>query len=381
LSCLRLSKGDVFSYDKAILSGLSIHFNICSVLAGDIKFIDLSQAICLLTKEVIMAQTIIAVDLGGTRLRAALLDTDFKFLKRTETLTKASEGRDATLQRMKDIIREVLPADTSEVLGIGVSAAGPTNPKTGVVVAPPNLAGWNDVPVADILHEEFSLPVFVGNDANVAALAEAFMGAARGYRDSIYLTVSTGIGSGIISDGRLILGHTGIGGEAGHIIMLVDGGRVSTLEKEGAGPALARHARERIAAGEKSILTEMCNNDLDSIDAKMIGEAVKQGDALAVSVVQYGAKIVGLGIVSLLLLFNPEVVVIGGGVSYIGDIWFDKVRETVREYALDDNYWKDTQIIPSNMSEDVGLIGAATLVVTDGGRKRITKAAKNITTD
>ena len=328
-----------------------------------------------------MAQTIIAVDLGGTRLRAALLDTNFNIVKRTETLTKASEGRDATLQRMKDIIREMLPADVSEVLGIGVSAAGPTNPKTGVVVAPPNLAGWNDVPVADILHEEFGLPVFVGNDANVAALAEAFMGAARGYRDSIYLTVSTGIGSGIISDGRLILGKTGIGGEAGHIIMVVDGGHVSTLEKEAAGPALARHARERLAAGEKSVLIEMCNNNLDAIDGKMIGEAVKHGDALAVSVVQYGAKIVGLGIVSLLLLFNPEVVVIGGGVSYIGDIWFNKVRETVREYALTDDYWKDTPIIPSNMSEHVGLIGAATLVVTEGGRKRITKFAKNINTD
>jgi glucokinase len=190
--------------------------------------------------------------------------------------------------------------------------------------------------------------------------------------------VSTGIGSGIISDGRLVLGKSGIGGEAGHIIMLVENDRVSTFEKEAAGPALARHVRERLAQGEKSIISEMAGGNLDSIDSKMIGQAANQGDALAINVVEYGAKIVGLGIVSLLLLFNPEVVVIGGGVSYIGDIWFNKIRETVKEHSLDENYWIDTEIIPSNMSEDVGLLGAASLVITEGGRKRITKATKNI---
>lgn len=327
-----------------------------------------------------MAKIIITVDLGGTRLRAAQIDSDLKIIKRTETLTKAHEGLESTLQRMKDIIREVWP-DKAKVIGIGVSAAGPTNPKTGVVVAPPNLDGWHDVPVADILHEEFDVPVYVGNDANVAALAEASVGAAKGYRDAIYLTVSTGIGSGIITDGRLVLGKTGIGGEAGHIIMVVDNNTVSTFEKEAAGPALARKARQRIIGGEKSVLVEMANGNLEIIDSKMIGEAANQGDSLAVSIVEDGAKMVGLGIVSLLLLFNPEVVVIGGGVSYIGDIWFNKVRETVREYALDDDYWKNTPIIPSNMSEDVGIIGAATLVVTQGGRKRVTKVAKNISTD
>lgn len=328
-----------------------------------------------------MADVIITVDLGGTRLRSARLDMNMNILHRTETLTKAHEGKEATLQRMKDVIREVLPKDGSNVIGIGVSAAGPTNPKTGVLVAPPNLDGWHDVPVADILNAEFGVPVYVGNDANVAALAEASVGGAKGTRDSIYLTVSTGIGSGIITDGRLVLGKEGIGGEAGHIILVVDNGRVSTLEKEGAGPALARQARARLVTGEKSILTEMTQGDLDAIDAKMIGTAANNGDALALSVVEYGAKIVGLGIVSLLLLFNPEVVVIGGGVSYIGDIWFNKVRETVKEYALDDNYWKDTPIIPSKMSEDVGILGAATLVVTEGGRKRVTKVASRMKAD
>jgi glucokinase len=310
-------------------------------------------------------------------LRSACLDTELNILKRTETLTKANEGLEATIQRMKIVLREVWP-EGDNVIGIGVSAAGPTNPIQGVVVAPPNLPGWHDVPIADILTDEFGVPVYVGNDANVAALAEVSVGVAKGHQHVIYLTVSTGIGSGIINDGRLVLGKTGIGGEAGHMIILAEDGKVSSLEKEGAGPALARHAQTRLQAGEESMLTVMSEGKLAAIDSKMIGDAANKGDALALSIVEYGAKVVGLGVVSLLNLFNSEVVVIGGGVSYIGDIWFDRVRETVKEYALDDDYWNNTQIIPSNISEDVSILGAATLVITNGGRKRIMKAMKKV---
>ncbi|MFW5696322.1 MAG: ROK family protein, partial [Phototrophicaceae bacterium] len=168
-----------------------------------------------------MTDYVIGVDLGGTRLRAALLDTDFNIVKREETLTKAHEGRDATLDRIKSLIREILPEDTSTVRGIGISAPGPLNPNTGVVVAPPNLPGWQDVQLGHILKEAFDLPVYVGNDANVAMLAEAAHGSAQGYRHAIYITVSTGIGSGIVVDGRLLLGKQGLAAEAGHMVMLV----------------------------------------------------------------------------------------------------------------------------------------------------------------
>lgn len=320
-----------------------------------------------------MSDVVIGVDLGGTRLRAGRLDTKLNFIERTETFTKADEGLDATLERIKDIIHAVLPEDISTLKGIGVSVPGPCNPETGVVVAPPNLPGWQDVPLSQILNDEFGVPIYLGNDANVAALAEVALGSAQGYKHVIYITVSTGIGSGIINDGRLILGKTGIGNEAGHMAMLVDGDHVSTLELEGAGPALARQAIKGIKAGKTTALTDLCGKDLSKIDGKMVGEAANDGDELAIDVVKRGGKIVGLGLVNLLHIFNPEVVVIGGGVSYIGDLWFNEVRAAVKAHTIDDDYWKDTPIIPSQISEDVSILGSATLVLTKGNKKKLNK--------
>lgn len=316
---------------------------------------------------------VIGVDLGGTRLRAGRLDKQLNIIERTEMLTKADEGRDATIERIRDIIRQVLPEDKTTLLGIGISVPGPCNPETGVVVAPPNLPGWRDVPLAEILKKDFGVPIYLGNDANVAALAEVSVGSAQGYKHVIYITVSTGIGSGIINDGRLILGKTGIANEAGHMMMLVDGEHVSTLEKEAAGPAWARQAKKRIQAGEKSLLMQMSNNDLDNIDAKMISDAVKEGDELAIEIAKRGGKIVGLGLVNLLHIFNPEVVVIGGGVSYIGDLWFNEIQKAVEANTIDDDYWKDTPIILSKISEDVSILGSATLVLTKGNKKKLNK--------
>jgi len=319
-----------------------------------------------------MSEVIISVDLGGTRLRSARLDKKLNILERCETLTKADEGLEPTLGRIKDIIHQVWPQDETPVAGIGISAPGPLNPDTGVVVAPPNLPGWSDVPLGGILRDEFGCSVFVGNDANVAALAEVAVGAARGKRHVIYLTISTGIGSGIINEGRLVLGQTGLANEAGHIVMIVGDDRVSSLEKEAAGPALARQAKKRVKAGEESLLLELAHGDPDAIDAKLVGEAAHQGDNLSVAIVKRGGKIVGLGIVTLLHLFNPEIIVIGGGVSYIGDLLFDAIRETIRTHALDEDYWKDLQVIPSQISEDVSILGSAMLVITQGGQKDIT---------
>lgn len=323
-----------------------------------------------------MTDVVIGVDLGGTRLRAGRLDTQLNFLERTEMLTKADEGLDATLGRIKEIIKQILPEDMTTLKGIGISVPGPCNPETGVVVAPPNLPGWKDVPLSQILKDEFDVPIYLGNDANVAALAEVSVGSAQGYRHVIYITVSTGIGTGIINDGRLILGKTGIGNEAGHMVILVDGEKVSTLEKEAAGPALIRQVRNRLEAGESSIISEMAEGDLTKIDGKMINDALKAGDTLAIDVAKRGGKIVGLGVSTLLHIFNPEVVVIGGGVSYLGEMWFDEVRAAIKVNMIDDDYWNNTPIIPSEISEDVSILGSATLVLTKGNKKKLNKVLK-----
>jgi glucokinase len=314
----------------------------------------------------IVPEAIIGVDLGGTRVRAALLSHQLDMLARQETLTESVEGVDATLERIKQLIRDIWPKDGTTVAGIGISAPGPLNPITGVVVAPPNLKGWHNVPLGQILKDAFHVPVFVGNDANVAGLAETVMGAARGCRHVVFVTVSTGIGSGMICDGKMLLGSVGLGAEAGHIIM-VAGDRVSTLEKEAAGPALARKARARIEAGEKSLIRDLVKGDLDQISGATVGEAAAQGDALALDIAREAGRTLGLGMVSLLHLFNPEILVFGGGVSNLGEALFAPMREAIEQYCIDRAYWENLRIELAELGENVSIIGAAALVATQGG--------------
>lgn len=319
-----------------------------------------------------MSDHVISVDLGGTRIRVALINEQLQLIERKETLTLAHEGLEPTIGRIKALIREVFPEDRSLVSRIGISAPSAVNTEKGTVVAPPNLPGWHQVPLAKIIEDEFGVPTYLGNDANVAALAEAALGAAQGYAHSIYLTISTGIGSGMIVDGLLLTGATGLAAEAGHVIILTENGNVSSLELEAAGPALARQARAAMQAGEESIMLALSGGDLNIIDARIVGSAALKGDDLAVRIVKRAGYIIGLGVTSLLHLFNPQVVVIGGGVSSIGDLLMDEIRATVRKHALDRTYWEDLIIVQSTISEDVSLLGAAALAFTAGGMESIT---------
>jgi len=322
-----------------------------------------------------MSKTVIGVDLGGTRIRAARLTPHLDILERVETLTLAETGPEATLNRIKDQIRKVMPADNSTVEGIGISAPGPLNPETGVIYSPPNLNGWYHVPLKAILEEEFGVPVYAGNDANVAALAEAVRGAAKGYRHSIYLTISTGIGSGMIIDDRLLLGNEGLGAEAGHMMMLV-GDKVSSLEMEAAGPDMAMQAVNRIQAGEKSLMTDMVNGDLSKINAKILGDAAHAGDALAKSIIARSGFIIGLGIVNLLHIFNPQIIVIGGGVANLGEMLFTPMHEAIKKHCLDEAYWKNLIITQPLLGEDVSIYGAGALVTTKGGMVKVSDVIK-----
>ncbi|NDJ59920.1 MAG: ROK family protein [Chloroflexi bacterium] len=313
-----------------------------------------------------MTEYIIGFDLGGTRMRAARLDMGLNIVARKEILTQAHEGADATIERMRYLLHEVMPEDVSTVAGIGISAPGPSNPRTGVVVAPPNLPGWHNVPIVDILKQRYDLPIYLGNDANVAALAEVARGAAVGARNMIFITVSTGIGGGIVTDGKLLLGKEGLGAEVGHMVMMV-GDRVSTLEKEAAGPAIARQARARIEAGEATIIEEMVGGELEHINGSIVGTAAQSGDQVAIALITRAGRILGLGIASLLHIFNPEVIVIGGGVSRMGGMLLDPAREAYRSAVIDPSYYQNLRVELAGLGEDVSLIGAGALVVTRGG--------------
>jgi glucokinase len=313
-----------------------------------------------------MSQAIIGVDLGGSRIRVARLDPDLNILERQETATLAEEGPDRVIGRISDLIRALLPKDGTPVMGIGVSSPGPLNPFTGVVLAPPNLPGWHSIPLAQILQDAFDVPAYVGNDANVAVLAEAARGAAKGCKHAIYITLSTGIGGGVLIDGRLLLGKEGFGAEIGHTILVVDG-RVSSLEKEAAGPAIARQTRVRIARGEQSVIKQMVGGELARIDSRIVSEAARQGDELALSIVRRTGWIIGLGMVSLLHLFNPEIIVFGGSVSNMGEMLFEPIRKTIRENVLDEGYLNGLRIEMAALGDNVSVVGGAALVLTQGG--------------
>lgn len=313
-----------------------------------------------------MGSTIIGVDLGGTQMRAARFDEDLNILERVAEPTQARQGRDKVIERLLDVIARVVPEDTNSLSGIGVSVPGPINPHEGTVVAPPNLPGWHNVPIRKIIQERFSTPTFLGNDANVAALAETMRGAARGYKYVIYLTISTGIGGGIIDDGHLLVGAQGLGAEAGHMMFIVDG-EVMDLEQAASGTAIERQAKARLEAGAESKMRDIVGGDVDKVTTKIVGQAAADGDKLAVELIERAGYRVGLGIVSLLHLFNPQIIVVGGGVTNAGDLLFEPMRQAVRKHVLDAAYYQNVPIVPAALGDNVALIGAASLVSTRGG--------------
>ncbi len=311
----------------------------------------------------------ISVDLGASRVRAGRFSTDLEMLARTEAPSLADKGRDIVLANIFEQVDKVWPTDGSKVIGIGVCAPGPLNPETGMVVNLTNFVGWRDVPLRELFVKKYGIETFLGNDGNVAALAEAALGAGKGHSDVVFLTISTGVGGGVISAGKMLVGADGMGAECGHMIMLTEAEHVSTLEKETAGPGLARQARQAIQAGEKSSILELAGGALDAINAKHVSQAAKNGDALGLRIMTRAGKILGLGILSLLHIFNPQIVVLGGAVMEGSwDLMYGPMMEAIKEFALQPDYWNHLQIVPAALGENVSLIGSAVLALRKGAQ-------------
>jgi glucokinase len=308
---------------------------------------------------------VVAVDLGGTNLRAAFFpDDDPHPQSQTKSPTRAHEGPDAVVARIVQSIERLAPADR-QGLKIGVGVPGPLDPVAGVVFETPNLPGWLNVPLKQLLQERCRTSVVIGNDANVAALGEWRHGAARGADDVLYLTISTGIGGGVITGGRLLLGVKGLAGELGHMLVNPDGavcgcGQRGHLEAEAAGPAIARKFRERVAAGEISSLADRSSVKAE-ISAADVGRAAEAGDPLARSVIEEAAVIIGRQLASLVHAFNPQVIVVGGGVSTLGPLLFEPMERALRESIMHPAYLSGLKIVPAALGDDAGLIGAMVL--------------------
>ncbi len=286
--------------------------------------------------------------------------------------TNAAEGFDAVFERVASSIRKVWPAeDSTRVAAVGLGAPGPLNFKQGVLRFAPNLPGWINVPLQEMLADRFQVPAFVGNDADVAALAEHRFGAGVGVADLIYMTISTGIGGGMVFNNRLFTGGQGLGGEVGHMAIDPRGpkcscGNVGCLEVLASGTAIARRAHERLADGEVSILRDRAGDDLSTITAKEVSQAGRQGDALAIAVFREAGTYIGSTLVSLMYLLNPELFILGGSVTLADNLIFDPIYETVNARAPK-VYREKTRIVKAQLGGDVGLWGALALCLMELG--------------
>jgi glucokinase len=314
---------------------------------------------------------IIGVDLGGTRVRASLMTTEGTVLARISRATEAKQGLDHVLSNIESVINTVKGSySTDEIIGIGIGSPGPLNSKTGVVFCPPNLPGWTNVPLRDILEQRTGLPTFVGNDANLAALGEYTFGAAKNYRYAVYITISTGIGAGIIEDGRLLEGAKGAAGEVGHMTIDVNGpvcncGNIGCWEVMASGTAIGRRAREFLASSnEPSLMRELCAGNLALVNAEIVEQAARQGDAVAKQQLQETARYLGAGVTNVLHLYNPEIVVIGGGVAQMGDLMFEPLKAEVEKRAMP-AYRENVPIVPTVLGGDIGLYGAVAVVLAN----------------
>lgn len=308
---------------------------------------------------------IIAVDFGGTNIRAAYFPSPQPpSTSQNKTATLASEGPDSVITRLIQAIGSQIPKDAVD-LRIGIGAPGPLDPRNGIIISSPNLAGWTNIPLRDQLSDHFGVPVFLGNDANVAALGEWRFGAGQGTDNMIYLTISTGIGGGVIADGRLLLGARGLAGELGHLTIESSGptcgcGIKGHIEAVAAGPAIARNATDQLEAGLFSSLQETLSaqGKITSVD---IGKAAQEGDELAIAVIEEAGFRIGHHLADLAHAFNPEVFILGGGVSLLGDLLFEPIRHSLREHIMDPAYLDGVGVLPAALGDDTGLVGAMVL--------------------
>ena len=309
--------------------------------------------------------SVIAVDLGGTSIRAALYPTETpQPRQRAKIPTHPEHGLSAVLERLTWAIEPLIAQCEGEVR-IGVAAPGPLDTERGIILTAANLPGWSNVPLRQLLETRFECPVRLGNDANLAALGEWRFGAGQGSSLLLYLTISTGIGGGIVSHGKLFLGARGYAAELGHITVHPDGapcgcGKSGHVEAVAAGPAIAGRALSRIEGGMTSTLGKLVEQG-EALTAEQVGIAANDGDSLARAVIEETASIVGSYLADLLHIFNPDRVVLGGGVTRVGRLFFEALDRSMRARTMHEAYLDGLQVLPAALGDDAGLIGAMLL--------------------
>ncbi|MBD2452011.1 ROK family protein [Nostoc sp. FACHB-152] len=309
---------------------------------------------------------ILALDFGGTKLAAAVTQVGSReWLRYERRLSPTDSNANTDLEIMRSLIHSLLQGETPAA--IGVSFGGPVDFTTGTVRLSHHVPGWENIPLKDLLEEEFGVPANVDNDANVAALGEHRFGAGQGYDSLFYITISTGVGGGWILNGKPWRGAAGMAGEIGHMVVNPAGpvclcGKRGCVERLASGPYMAQDAKEHLLTEshkfQSKILLTLADNNLNLITGKIISEAAAQGDELAINILQDSAWALGVGIGNVANLINPQRFILGGSVTKAGEIWWDTAQTTADKTALPEI---DFEIVPAALGDDAPLWGAVAL--------------------
>ncbi len=309
---------------------------------------------------------LLAIDIGGTKIITAIISSSGQVIAKEYSPTLAEGGPQAVITRLFNAIDHLLSLNNMEpaqLSGISIASAGGIDTINGIISISPNLPGWRDIPLRDIVQEKYRVKTFLVNDASAAALGEYHFGAGRGTDNFILVTLGTGIGGGIIIGGKLYTGASGSGGEIGHMTIDANGarcncGNIGCWEILASGTAVAREAKKRIGNGEKSSIIETVKGRLEDITAEKVESAARDGDPLSLDVIAKTATYLGVGMVNLVNIFNPEMIVVGGGMAKMGNLLLDPARQLVKERAFPISAQK-VRIVTAQLGNEAGIYGAA----------------------
>ena len=310
----------------------------------------------------------IGIDVGGTNVKIALVDENGKIIYSNSVPTYAKMGYEYTVNNIKQSIRDLMKeTNTNEksIEGIGFDFPGQVDYKTGVVKLAPNIPGWVNVPIADMIEEEFHIPTKIDNDVRCAALGELKFGAGQGCENFVCITVGTGIGSGLVINGKLVRGASNAAGEIGHIKLEMNNGPLcgcgdyGCLEAYASGPAIVAMAQEYLRGGKSAKFAEMASDG--EITPYIVAKAAEAGDAVAKQIFEIMGKRIGMGLTSVVNLLNPEKIIVGGGVAECGDLLLEPIRRTIKERAMV-VAGEAVKVVPAMLGNSAGVIGASMLI-------------------
>ncbi len=307
---------------------------------------------------------VLAIDIGGTKLAAGVVREDGTQLSRGRVPTDVAKGPHAAVERLAALCKDVIAqSGVGDVALIGIGCGGPLDPRTGVTLNPPNLPGWEDFPLVALVEKALGVKAYLDNDANAAVLGEHRFGAGRGYQHLVYVTLSTGVGGGVILDDRLYQGSNGNAAELGHIQVKYDGwpcpcGGQGCIEAFCSGTNIARRARE--TASPRLIALA---GSREAITTEHVVAAVREGDAAAVAVWDETVRVLSAGVASMINAFNPQRVIIGGGVTAAGPLLFEPLSRLALGRAMS-VLAKGVDVVPAQLGDQVGVMGAAAVALS-----------------